>query len=231
MKPLASDHARMARLRRPEGWLEHKESMSTADSQRSVWDIGFVVGLCVIYVLSRLLPSLGAVWALAGVGVLVGFVIVERRRGVRRFEEVGIRTDNLRAASALALRVLGPLLAASVIFALLRGVSQPAHFAVALFAYPVWGFVQQVIFQGIVLEAFRRLNWGYWGILATNGLFVAVHYPSRFLMIFTAVGGPVFSWIYLKRPNVLPLAVFHGIFGAMLYYVFRDKDVVAGFVG
>lgn len=70
---------------------------------------------------------------------------------------------------------------------------------------------------------------GILGGIATNLLFGAVHYPSRFLMIFTAIGGPLFSWIYLKRPNVLPLAVFHGIFGVFLYYVFRERDVVAGF--
>jgi len=203
--------------------------MITASSRRPVWDIGFVVTLCAVYVLSRLFPSLGGVWASTGVVVVAGFAILEMQRGVRSFGEMGIRTDNLRPALSLSLHVLGPLLAASAIFATVKGVSQPGHFAIALLAYPVWGFGQQVLFQGILLEAFRRLKWGDWGILATNVLFVAVHYPSRFLMIFTALGGPLFSWLYLKRPNVLPLAVFHGIFGALLYYVFRDKDVVASF--
>lgn len=137
------------------------EIMATTSPLRSVWDFGFVVGLCVVFVLSRLFPAVGVVWALAGGGVIVGFAMVELRRGIRRWGEVGIRTDNLRPASVLALRVLGSPVAASMVSAMLKGISRPAHFAIALFAYSVWGFCQQVIFPGVLLEAFRWLNWGY----------------------------------------------------------------------
>ena len=100
------------------------------------------------------------------------------------------------------------------------------HFVAAILLYPLWGLVQQIFFQGFILEACRRLGFGKWSILLTSILFVFSHYPSSFLMKATVIGGPLLSLTYFLRPNVIPLAIYHGVFGAFLYYVFRQKDLL-----
>ena len=191
-----------------------------------VTDIGFVLSLSALYVVSRAFPSL-AIACVVGIGVaVVAFAIIEIRRGVRSPCDAGLRIDTLSSSILFSSLFFAPFLIAGVIFAVVRGVYRPDHFLIALLVYPFWGLIQQTLFQGVFFESFRRLQRPYLGIVATSLLFVAVHYPSKILMGYTAIAGPLFSWIYHKRPNVLPLAFYHGVLGAFLYYVVRQKDVI-----
>ncbi|MDX2111918.1 MAG: CPBP family intramembrane glutamic endopeptidase [Verrucomicrobiota bacterium] len=200
--------------------------MPTEIKHRALTDLAFVGLLSYAFVTFNL-PSPSKVLALSTATItVVLFILLEHRRGVRPLASVGLRTDNLIGAFKLSGFTLFPLLVVGISYAILRGVYRPGHFVVALLLYPLWGLVQQILFQGIALEAFRSLGLGWWSILLTNALFVAVHYPSTFLMKATAIGGLLFSATYYFRPNVIPLAIYHGVFGAFLYYVFRQKDAL-----
>lgn len=205
-------------------------ALKGSSSDRNIADLTFVGSVCGLYVLGQVFPSIEVACGMAGAVALGGFSYFEARCGVRPLRDLGLRSDNLCEASRYSLLVFGPLLIAATIYAWMHGIYRPAHFAIALFVYPLWGVVQQLLFQGMFLTALKKRGWGYWSIPATSFLFVLVHYPSKFLMAYTAFGAPLFSWIYYKRPNVLPLGFFHGIFGALLFYVFREKDVIGRFL-
>ncbi len=193
-----------------------------------VIDIGFVLSLSVLYVASRVFQSLAIACVVCMAVAVVAFAVIEIRRGVRSPRDVGLRIDTLGSSILFGSLFLAPFLIAGVVFAFIRGVYRPEHFLIALLVYPIWGLVQQALFQGIFLESFRRIHLPNVGIVATSLLFVAVHYPSKTLMGYTAIAGPLFSWIYHQRPNVFPLAFYHGVLGAFVYYVVRQKDVIGG---
>lgn len=197
--------------------------------RRRAWrDVLCSLGLCAAYTLAQAAPASGGD-ALALAALSVGtFAVFEIRAGGRALAAVGIRRDNLTSSFQLSTITLLPLVAGCLWYATLHGIFRPAHFLVAVLLYPVWGFFQQVIFQGIILTALRDLGLGRWSIVLTSLMFVAIHYPSDFLMKATAVGGPLFSLTYFLRPNVFPLALYHGVLGAALYYIFRQKDVLGG---
>lgn len=192
----------------------------------AVIDIAFVLLLSFFYVAARIFQSL-AIMCVVGMALsVVAFSVIEIRRGVRSPREVGLRVDTLTSSFVLSTLCFGPFILAGVVYAFVHGVYRLEHFVIALLIYPVWGLVQQTLFQGVFLEAFRRLHAPLVGMVATSLLFVAVHYPSKVLMGYTAIAGPLFSWIYLRRPNVFTLAFYHGVLGAFVYYVIRQKDVI-----
>ncbi|MEO0797094.1 MAG: CPBP family glutamic-type intramembrane protease [Verrucomicrobiota bacterium] len=156
--------------------------------------------------------------------VLVLYAYLESRFGDRDFAYFGVRTDNLKDATRLSCMVLGPILLGLTIYALINGVHHPLHFFYALMLYPIWGLIQQFVFQGIFLNACKKVGLGYFSILLAAFAYTIVHYPSMFMIKFTALGGLLFAGLFYFRPNIIPLGIFHGIFGAFLYYVLRDKD-------
>ena len=193
---------------------------------RAFVDLVFGISLCCIYVLSSAAPAQRRTAAVLAIGIIGAFAIREYRLGMRSLSDIGLRRDNLADSIRLSAVTLLPLVLGCTVYSFFNGVYRPAHFAAAILIYPIWGLVQQIFFQGVILEACRCLGLGKWSILLTSALFVLSHYPSTFLMKATAIGGPLLSLTYFHRPNVIPLAIYHGIFGAFLYYVFRQKDLL-----
>ena len=155
---------------------------------------------------------------------LVLYAFLESKYGDRKFADFGVRTDNLKSATKWNFIVLGPILLGLSIYALTNGVHHPLHFIYAVLLYPLWGLTQQFVFQGIFLNACRKMGLGYFSILLATFVYTIVHYPSMFMIKFTAIGGLLFSTLFYFRPNIIPIGIFHGVFGAFLYYVLRNKD-------
>lgn len=197
---------------------------------RAAGDLALALGVCASFTLGQVLrPDRWWIGAALGGGLLGWAAWREWRLGPRRWADVGLRFDNVGPAVRLAAAVGIPLVVFGVARAAFAGVHEPARFVLALVLYPIWGVVQQAFFQGVVHEALRHLGYGWRAIPMTAAVFGLVHYPSAFLMQATAVGGLLFSWMYARHPNALPIGVLHGIFGAMLYYVFRQQDVFGFF--
>ena len=164
-------------------------------------------------------------------GLLVAYIVLESRYGDRDLADFGLRMDNLSEATKWSAIVLGPLLLGLSIYAVFHGVHHPLHFCYAILLYPVWGMIQQFVFQGIFLNACKKLGLGYFSIVLGALVFTISHYPSVFLMKFTAFGGLLFATLFYYRPNIIPLGFYHGVFGAFLYYVLRNKDPFLEFLG
>ena len=157
---------------------------------------------------------------------LLFYAFWESKFGDRDLRYFGIRKDNLKEATKWNIIVLGPVLFGLSIYAIINGINHPLHFFYAVLLYPIWGIIQQFIFQGIFLNACKKVGLGYFSIVLAAFAYAIVHYPSIFMMKITALGGILFSALFYFRPNIVPIGIFHGVFGAFLYYVLRNKDPI-----
>lgn len=84
----------------------------------------------------------------------------------------------------------------------------------------LWGGAQQWILQTIVLREAQRATSRRAGVLLAAVLFAGVHLPNPFLTAVTLVGGLVWCAIYARHPNILPLALSHGLGTLAILYAF-----------
>jgi membrane protease YdiL (CAAX protease family) len=82
---------------------------------------------------------------------------------------------------------------------------------------PVWGFVQQYVMQGFINRR-AQLVWGRgWpSVLLVGLIFGLLHLPNLWLTIATFLGGAILAYIYQRVPNLLALALAHGLVSLLL---------------
>jgi len=64
----------------------------------------------------------------------------------------------------------------------------------------------------------------------TAVVFTAVHFPSVQLLGFAAAGGLIFSALYRRYRNIVPLGIAHGLCGAIIYHLILQRDLVERFL-
>jgi hypothetical protein len=84
----------------------------------------------------------------------------------------------------------------------------------------VWGGAQQWILQTVVLYEARRAASRRAGVLLAATLFAGVHLPNPFLTPVTFVGGLAWCATYARHPNIIPLALSHGLGTLAILYAF-----------
>jgi len=159
-------------------------------------------------------------WSIACIasGLLTFGVSVALRRK-ETWRDFGLRADNFLAA-ALPVGAWTAAAAGAIVFWTVvagRAIWRP-ELAVLLPLYPLYGVVQQLVFQGLL---HRRL------LLLTNRRFVAaglttlafalVHVFDLRLVGLTFVAGAVWAWLYQRHPNVWALGLSHGILASLTY--------------
>ncbi len=138
----------------------------------------------------------------------------------------GLRLDNVRRATLVFAPVL--VLGAGILLAyrLARGFQPLPASAVLLFAlYPIWGLLQQFLLQGLIAGNLERLTVPLPALVAIAAvLFGLVHLPDWPLVGLTAVAGAIWTPLFLRTRNLLPLAVTHGWLGGLAYYWVLERD-------
>jgi membrane protease YdiL (CAAX protease family) len=86
----------------------------------------------------------------------------------------------------------------------------------------VWGAAQQWVLQTVVLREAQRATSPQRGPLVAALLFGAVHLPNPFLAPVTAFGALVWCRLYDRYPNIIPLALSHGLGTLAIRYAFDD---------
>jgi membrane protease YdiL (CAAX protease family) len=86
----------------------------------------------------------------------------------------------------------------------------------------VWGAAQQWVLQTVVLREGQRAASPRRGIVIAALLFGAIHLPNPFLAPVTAVAALVWCRLYDRCPNILPLALSHGLGTLAVRYAFDD---------
>jgi membrane protease YdiL (CAAX protease family) len=86
----------------------------------------------------------------------------------------------------------------------------------------VWGGAQQWILQTVVLREAQRASSRAAGIALASALFGIVHLPNPLLAPITAAAALIWCRIYDRYPNVVPLALSHGLGTLALRYAFDE---------
>ncbi len=86
----------------------------------------------------------------------------------------------------------------------------------------LWGGAQQWILQTVVLREAQHASSRTGGIVIAAVLFGAVHLPNPLLAPIT--GAAAFFWcsLYDRHPNIIPLALSHGLGTLALRYAFDE---------
>jgi hypothetical protein len=117
---------------------------------------------------------------------------------------------------------------------ILYGVFNRAHFLnwhiiPILVLYPVWGVIQQFMMVGLVAGNLNKLTdvkiTESQIILFTSFLFALVHFPSITLMGYAFFIEIIFIKVYLRRPNIWTLGLFHGWLSAFFIYFVMERDL------
>jgi membrane protease YdiL (CAAX protease family) len=89
----------------------------------------------------------------------------------------------------------------------------------------LWGGAQQWVLQTVVLREAQGATSRGAGIIIAALLFGLVHLPNPFLAPVTAVAALIWCRLYDRYPNIIPLALSHGLGTLALRYAFSDDMI------
>jgi membrane protease YdiL (CAAX protease family) len=121
----------------------------------------------------------------------------------------------------LAITIVGVLLILAA-GAALRTLHDRRDFLGSLAPLVIWGASQQWVLQTVVLREAQRASSRRKGIVLAAMLFAAVHLPNPLLVSVTGAAGVIWCWLYDRQPNIIPLALSHGLGTLALLYAFDD---------
>lgn len=185
----------------------------------AVWEIVSVITSCLIaeWVITAVA---GASNVLIAVPILFafGFMFWSHRLRGESLSDVGFRLDNFGTAARL---LIVPMVLASLVLISIGYFSGSIDFlrwrgGGAILGMPLlgilWGLVQQYALQGFINRR-AQIAWGpgFVSIFIVAFLFGAFHLPNPALMAATFVGGLVWATVYQRAPNLLALAISHGL--------------------
>jgi hypothetical protein len=101
---------------------------------------------------------------------------------------------------------------------------QPSEMVCPLLTYPLYAYIQLLVFLGSLVPRLKDLGTSRTGILLTSvALFALLHWPNWLLVGACAVGAGVWTWVYLRRPSLVAAALAMGLL-ATAYKGFLPKD-------
>lgn len=166
------------------------------------------------------LPFLVA--CIAGWGLYAGW----RSRDAQTRRDWGFRSDTL-APAAIACGIFYVIVAGAILaWRLWKGWIPVPPSALLLFAvYPVWGLCQQFFVQSLVAGNLERLGAPRALIVPVAAiLFGLAHAPDVPLMALCAGAGLVWTSIFLRFPNLVPLALTHAWLGSLAYLMVLERN-------
>jgi membrane protease YdiL (CAAX protease family) len=89
----------------------------------------------------------------------------------------------------------------------------------------LWGGAQQWVLQTVVLREAQHASSRATGIVIAAVLFGAVHLPNPLLAPLTGAAALVWCRLYDRHPNIIPLALSHGLGTLALRYAFDDTII------
>jgi len=160
----------------------------------------------------------------------LGYIVLRVRRERRLLAEWGLRLDNLALAVWRCLPALGLAAAGIVSYRLLRGWMPLPASSIALFVlYPIWALVQQLLVQSLLAQNLRRMGLSSALTVAAAALvFGLMHAPDWTLVPLCAAAGAAWTLLFLRTPNLIPLALSHGWLGVLAYYWVLERTPWTG---
>ena len=193
---------------------------AASDVALSAWEIMSVTTSFLIAAW-LVLPFAGNDKLAGAVPVALAFILMlasHRARG-ETARQIGWRVDNFFGAVRL---LLAPTLALAVLIILLGWLMGSLRFEGSQLRprflwLPAWGLMQQYVMQGFINRRAQAI-WGrgWRSILLVGLIFALLHLPNLWLSLATLIGGLVCAYVYQRVPNLLALALSHGLVSLLL---------------
>jgi len=154
------------------------------------------------------------------------FIIVYQHTVSDSLQRIGLDMANLKQASRLWLIVTPVAFLIMLLIGLLRKtIVWSWNILICLFPYVIWGGVQQYITLGFVNVRLMEIGLPTLVVATVSALlFACLHLFDKRLFPLTLILGFVFSMSFQAVPNLLPLAVTHGVLGVAFYYFIAGED-------
>ncbi len=138
---------------------------------------------------------------------------------------IGWRADNLWSATKRSAVVFVPSIAGLFLAGILLGAwHRPVHHLLVpkhFFGYMAFCLLQQV---GLNSYLTNRLvgatDSPVRASLLAGTIFAALHWPNPVLVPLTFIGGVAMAWLFARERNIIPLAVWQGILGTVVWWAF-----------
>jgi hypothetical protein len=200
--------------------------MDASSRRRAIGEIAAVIftGLVFLFfenVLHLKLPFLVA--CLAGWGAYAGLRLWRDPRARRDW---GFRGDTL-APSAIACGIFYVVVSGAILaWRSWKGwIAIPPSTLWLFAAYPVWGLCQQFFVQSLIAGNLERLGVSRVAIIPIAAiLFGLAHAPDLPLMALCAGAGLVWTSIFLRFPNLIPISLTHAWLGSLVYLMLLERN-------
>ena len=100
-------------------------------------------------------------------------------------------------------------------------------FYLSLLIYPIYGLAQMFFFQSIINNRLSEVFSKYMIVLCGAVIYSVFHFRQCCeLFVITFFLGGFYSYVYLTYKTIYPIAVFHGVFATLYYYISRQEDIL-----
>jgi CAAX prenyl protease-like protein len=153
------------------------------------------------------------------------YIFLRIRHSPENRRDFGLTTDGLRQSARTASWILAVGVTLSLIIGLWRGtVRWSPHMLVLAALYPLWGLVQQLLVQAMVVRNLLSVLSRPLVVVIAAVLFGLVHVPDVYLALATALMGGLFTVVFIRWRNVWALGVCHGLLGVVFYFWVLGTD-------
>ena len=203
------------------------EQSELEDGRRRAWgEIAGVLATGVGFIAHRSTLRPTVFFAVPCCAAWLVYVVVRLRSRSGALHEWGLRVHDLGLGARRCAVVTLPAAAVIIVGRAVAGwQTLPPSILLVLALYPVWGIGQQLFVQSMFARNLRKLGVGGAVVVpAAAVLFGLVHLPDWPLAGLCTVAGAVWTLLYLRTPNIIPLGISHGWLGALTYYMVLGRD-------
>jgi hypothetical protein len=194
--------------------------------RRALWEIAAVILTGATFLVFENLLKLKLPFLIGCTLLWTSYLIWRITRDRAVLLDWGLRRDTLKPATAWCLSLFVLVAAGLAAYRWWAGWrSLPVTALIVLALYPAWGFIQQFVVQALIAGNLRRLGVSPAVIVpVAAALFGLAHWPDWQLVGLCAAVGLAWTTIFLRAPNLLPLAFTHAWLGTLTYYWVIGRD-------
>jgi len=168
----------------------------------------------------RLQASTWSSWLVLPVWMFASFLI---HRDTPK--TIGWRADNLWLATKRSALVFLPcIVALCAIGVVLGAVHSPTRHL--LIPHRFFGYMAFCLLQQVGLNSYLTnrligaMDSTAFASLLAGAIFAALHWPNPVLVPLTFIGGVAMAWLFARERNIIPLAIWQGILGTLVWRAF-----------